>query len=627
MPLNRQKLRGALRSAVSADSVPDCITRTKVALKTWLQSSTPEEQPQKLFIPLEHSYAKENLCFAGLKCKDAYLAEVLKGYTKIAPSDLLLELHLCIVAEHVTHKEDCDDDGASDFEITNWVGIDDRKVNLSGIDIDVCTELLEDADDIFKHDREPDVEDFEQEEDYLGNYHEISYFSYHKPMLVLWPCKRTLTVVGTERVDEILDMIETKISRGERTEAETLLRDLLKLLRMHSIGMVGANVFPCKICKTNARFLLLVSKVGGCKDMVKVMEIIGGKSCGHGITSMEVVTMIALAYHTHGWDACGDLIVKKFMRKSDVKIGCEYCAHLAMQFCSLKMPHAAMSIAKKVYALIIHQDVRELTASAVAAILVMFFALPECGDEFASVFASSIPKKITTVALCAVIVKLKDEDNKNVFSLKENPISMGIFTKFCYELSTRNLNVQQKAQCSHCRKVDPDTIKKYVVAVMEVFLWLENGSLLEDMVQSFLIQAQSTKTQVVLRDIIGSNSFWQKACASKSGSKALRNLVKERIRKLASQRKPVFSSFATCSEKQRQARCRFFEKSEMEWYAGQRELEKLRQSIEAIPLPTLDVRYTTENEDYDTEVTKRQKIDPQAREPFGSTKDNPIELL
>ncbi|MCO5603428.1 hypothetical protein L7F22_057578 [Adiantum nelumboides] len=76
---------------------------------------------------------------------------------------------------------------------------------------------------------------------------------------------------------------------------------------------------------------------------------------------------------------------------------------------------------------------------------------------------------------------------------------------------------------------------------METFLWLVDRSLLDDMVKSIISQSHKCKDQLLLKEIIGSSGFWDKASDTERGRKALKDFVEERIHKLKSEHEPGFT--------------------------------------------------------------------------------------
>ncbi|MCO5603426.1 hypothetical protein L7F22_057576 [Adiantum nelumboides] len=255
------------------------MARTEVALKTWLQSSDTEKTPTKIFIPLGHRYTATNFSFAGLKGRDALVAELLRRCKKNISLELAFELHACIITRHRTCEGDGDYDG-SEFEVTKWVGEDNREVNLSSIVIDLDSELLMDKDDLFHDELDTDAE---EHEDYMGSYGPSDQYWYHIAMLAVWPKTKTATILGRAGFEGGLDLVEVKMSQGNTSDVELLFKDLLNLLhkdprQMFDTKEVWGKGASRKYRCVSSRILQLCAQVGDFGDMLKAIDILqGGK--------------------------------------------------------------------------------------------------------------------------------------------------------------------------------------------------------------------------------------------------------------------------------------------------------------------------------------------------------------
>ncbi|KAI5077082.1 hypothetical protein GOP47_0009147 [Adiantum capillus-veneris] len=360
-----------------------------------------------------------------------------------------------------------------------------------------------------------------------------------------------MEILGRGGFEGGLDLVEVKISKGEISDAELLYKDLLKLLHENPHSM--------------SRILHLCAHFGDYEGMEKVIDVLGGhRQCPNdrqryeskrfGIGNAEVAKMLALAIQTHGWEVCGSLIEEKLLLWSRISHECESYANLALEFQSIGMHAAAVSIAKKIGTLIqnLQGIITELTDSDVVAILIMLFKLPECHGELAPSLVDKIIKEATDITLGRVVTKLRDAGSRDVsdawskkyFCLKENRVLLDLFIKICRGLTTRELKVPEKPLGLYSKYTEHKAskeIKKCIVEVMETFLWLEDMSLLEGMVKSIVSQSQKCKNQWLLKEIIESSGFSQTASCTELGKSALRNLVKERICRLESEHKPVFS--------------------------------------------------------------------------------------
>ncbi|MCO5570167.1 hypothetical protein L7F22_023885 [Adiantum nelumboides] len=61
------------------------------------------------------------------------------------------------------------------------------------------------------------------------------------------------------------------------------------------------------------------------------------------------------------------------------------------------------------------------------------------------------------------------------------------------------------------------------------------------MVKSIVSQSHKCKDQLLLKEILGSSGFWEKASGTERGRNALKDLVEERIDKLKSEHEPAFT--------------------------------------------------------------------------------------
>ncbi|MCO5598216.1 hypothetical protein L7F22_052308 [Adiantum nelumboides] len=186
------------------------VARTEAALKSWLQS--PDEKgPQKIFIPLEH---RHRFC----------------------------------------EGEDGDYD-RSEFDVTKWVGENDREVNFSSIKIDLDSELLMYRGDLFHDDLEPDAE--EHDDEFKRKYGSSDQYWYHIAMLAVWPNRKTMPILGHGGLEGGLDLVELKMSKGEISDAEVLFKDLLNFDGYGYSATAqegGKGRAYCKIVKTRCVF-------------------------------------------------------------------------------------------------------------------------------------------------------------------------------------------------------------------------------------------------------------------------------------------------------------------------------------------------------------------------------------
>ncbi|MCO5597138.1 hypothetical protein L7F22_051213 [Adiantum nelumboides] len=547
------------------------VARTEAALKSWLQS--PDEKgPQNIFIPLEHKYTKTNLCFAGLKGNDAVAAEMLRRCRRNMSPELSFELLVCIITRHRFCEGEDGDYDRSEFDVTKWVGENDREVNFSSIKIDLDSELLIYQGDLFHDDLEPDAEDHDDE--FKRKYGSSDQYWYHIAMLAVWPKRKTMPILGHGGLEGGLDLVEVKMSKGEMSDAEVLFKDLLNFLHrnpqelFHTIrkGKMAREEKYSNKDHRMSRILHLCAQIGDDNDMVKVIDVLGGSKEGgkhwqryeskrFGIGNAEVAKMLSLAVQTHGWDVCGPLIEEKVLLGSRIRDQCECYANLALQFESINMHDTALSITKKVGTLILnmHGILSELTESDVVAIFVLLFALPGCHDELAPSLVDRMLKEATDVTLCRVVTKLKeagskgslsDRQSKKHFCLKDNRVLLDLFTKICKGLAIREFKLPENPNRSYYIYFEEkfaESIMKYIVEIMEVFLWLEDSSLLEDLVKSIVSQSQKCKDQLLLKKILASSALWQKASTTDLGRNALKNLLEERMHKLERECKPVFT--------------------------------------------------------------------------------------
>lgn len=199
----------------------------------------------------------------------------------------------------------------------------------------------------------------------------------------------------------------------------------------------------------------------------------------------------------------------------------ECYAGIALDLKSLGCHDAATLIARKTLALVC-PVLRSLQPTAIAAVASMLFSvLPDQLPAFVAAMQGA-----DIAIICVMVVKVQQAAAARKFLLKEDANLMSAFSMLC-------------------RMVPPSihepSVSKLVGSVINVFVWLEDGSLLDELLMALVLLFRKTTGQPLLKPLVNDSSLWQQATFSSMGSRVVRRLTRERITRLANTPKPAFT--------------------------------------------------------------------------------------
>jgi hypothetical protein len=187
----------------------DALCDTLLQIATQWENDT--DAPEKLCLALDHEYTTKNLGFRNLK-----------GLDKVRVDLALVEKHMSgdAVYEHSrygysNYGDDYASDGSEDSgsgcgwregggkhhemedchetstTVMKWINVQDVEVTMKGLDIDLDEEMLNNEEELFGEDEEPDKEEYEG---YMGNYGPTVEYWYHRAVLVIWPHSKSMEI-------------------------------------------------------------------------------------------------------------------------------------------------------------------------------------------------------------------------------------------------------------------------------------------------------------------------------------------------------------------------------------------------------------------------------------------------
>ena len=209
----------------------------------------------------------------------------------------------------------------------SWIDVENRKVNMPGLEIQVPDELVGDENEIF----DPESPDKEKCEGANGNDEggRKLEFWYRRAVMVIWPKRQTFNIACRAGIDPALDELE-QTCKANSCSAEEMLTKLKRIIwfcrqNPNKVWRVDRN--RCRVRGERAcRLLKLCILMNALPEGLDVLKLLGAEFkkdsksfYGHnesffyeGLQSEEVASSVADFIQLVGWESTGSLISKLF---------------------------------------------------------------------------------------------------------------------------------------------------------------------------------------------------------------------------------------------------------------------------------------------------------------------------
>ena len=579
------------------------VDQVQKVLEPWKEGviqGVSDVYPDKLAIPLEHKYTKENLWFTGLKGKDYILTEVFRN-CKDSDGEQLLDLHLCMVTKHQEgtpdepdhgyydrysrygwHGEDSSDseDKASDseddhsshhtmdevhseeIETINWIGMGDEAApafeNLH-IDMDKEVIVYEGEEPFYD---EPDEKNYEG---YTGNAGPTLEYWYHRAMVVVWPKRLAVFVACKAGIPSALYLLESMLESND-VRFDDSLREVIDYCENNH-----SKVWTyCGGDSITARLLNLCLETDGLGDVARALKLLS-KSSNYrshfnknivfwkvGIRNLDVAKAIATVVCARGWESCSSTVVE--LVNECALSQCESFAQLAMEILGIGNMEAALDVARRTFKIFwtTNPQVSLLGASRICTVMRILCFSPELQNEFGGRIVGRL-KEITTEVLTTLIIQMcpgypsfscrlnpVDADTSTTSTTKDEiPTTEDWFSQICEELTTRNFY-----QCGPPEAitltyragqvVQEKSVRSQIVNLVCTFWRIGNKLLFGRLIQALVDQSKLYKNHLI-KTLLASEAIWKTLSGEALGILGLQSLVNARIEEVSQHEKPVFS--------------------------------------------------------------------------------------
>ena len=437
------------------------VDQVQKVLEPWKEEviqGVSEVYPDKLAIPLEHKYTKENLCFTELKGEDYIITEVFRN-CKDSNGEQLLDLHLCMVTKHQEgdpepdygncdhyspdarghgpselgedssdsedEPSDSEDDHdashhtmdivhSEEIETMNWIGMGNEAAPaFENLHIDMDEEVI-----VYEGEQpfydEPDEKEYE--EGHTGNAGSKLEYWYHRAMVVVWPKPLSVSVACKAGIPNALDLLESMLESNDMRFEDSLQEVIHYCENNHSevwtySGGDSITARLLNLCLETdelgdvACALKLLSKASvhhsNCNDDNIVKEVLWKV----GIRNLDVAKAIATVVCARGWESCSSIVIE-LVNECALSQG-ESFAQLAMEILGIGNMEAAVDVARRTFEIFwtTNSQVSQLGASRICTVMRMLCFSPELQNEFGRRIVGRL-KEIKTEVLTTLIIQM-----------------------------------------------------------------------------------------------------------------------------------------------------------------------------------------------------------------------------
>ena len=528
-------------------------------------------------IPLDHQYSKSTLSFRGLKGIDRLLVDQIRSMM-----DSFVELHLAVVHKYIGYDDDdwnafgrlrtysftgkkkianLTERDWTEFLASNFVDRNDRRLKLPPLPINIPDELIGDEGQVFHLDRQLDPDRFEG-----GQFDGLVF---HRPALIMWPRKKSLSVALCFGLDSALDVVEQGHFPGSPCQPQEPLdiqvRLLLAYTSKYPLNSWFVHTLPWT-CRDQRCFAAQPASLAVASQRVtrlldiclrwnlrsaglELLEILGTSSgdvwqdqwyfcslCSAsckpksgavfvgGVHSNSVAVSLAKLINMLGWSTDVKALVARLLQHAD-QLG-PLC-HLALSLHRLENHVAAASVFTQTCKMLMSQDVDffEILKAIPSYIETARVIDPECLDGF-FLFLRDLGEEYTP----HLVASFQSAEPKLLKDLPEG--FQELYISLCSRLEANVDNPMPPWTWYYQSSSTMDGLHLAASHLMSAVLWLQDAELLRSFLDR-ITQPTPPGKRSIIPALLATHSSWATPSGGPLAQSTVAELVSIRIRQLS----------------------------------------------------------------------------------------------